>query len=623
MLNEDTVRDEPLEAASPIEPPEAEIDATLIDADLDMVLPIEPPEPEIDATLIDADLDMVLPIESPEPETDATLIDADLDMVLPIESPEPEIDATLIDVDLDMVSPIESPEPEIDATLIDVELEIALPVETPEPEPVADDDDQAPVETEPQIFDLTPEMRKTSAGDDPPPVVPAISVEDQEPDGTDDGAAVDEEPAEIAPPVPDKDPTPDSERGIVDFADVTGRRFAVSGKDSADEMLAQAWHQLAAFNDLSQVMGTTDTLDSLVNLLIERLPKAIPNAQRGAILLKDDRGELLLKAHWPLGDHTVNMIWIRRAYDEREHFIWTAPDESDTNGGMPKRDVFHLVQSAIYVPLLSGKQVLGVMVVENNFTRNAFAATDLALMRAIASQVAVFVKDHVSGQERQQETPILPVLYRQFPPEMASRIFGDGSRPRIRSERVDPVTILASNVHRFTDLTEKMKPGDVVRMLNEMLDAFFPIIFRFDGVVNKTIDDSLLAVFGSPEKDDRQWEKAVQAALEMQQAVDMIREGRKVRQRSVFDVGISAHTGEAIHGLIGSPERTEYTVIGDSVNRAFMYCDAAGPGEVVISKEVYERVYHFVDVELKTTGPMHPDMEPDHAVYVVKGLKEK
>jgi len=108
----------------------------------------------------------------------------------------------------------------------------------------------------------------------------------------------------------------------------------------------------------------------------------------------------------------------------------------------------------------------------------------------------------------------------------------------------------------------------------------------------------------------------------MQQAVRMIAGGRKVRKLPVFHIGISVHTGEAIHGLIGSPERTEYTVFGETINSAFMYCDAAGPGEVIISKAVYERVYHFVEVELKTTGSMHPGMEPDHAVYVVKGLKK-
>jgi len=168
-----------------------------------------------------------------------------------------------------------------------------------------------------------------------------------------------------------------------------------------------------------------------------------------------------------------------------------------------------------------------------------------------------------------------------------------------------------------------MQPDDVVRMLNEIFDAFVPIIFENDGIVDKYVGDSVLAVFGSPEKDENQCEKAVRTALEMQKAVRKLSEGRKVRRLLVFDVGISIHTGEVIHGFIGSSERLEYTVIGDTVNRASRYCAGAGPGEIIISQSVYERIYHLVKVKPKTNRTKHPDVEPDLHAYIVTGLKDK
>ena len=427
---------------------------------------------------------------------------------------------------------------------------------------------------------------------------------------------------ESIPTVSEPEPIPLSEGTIIDFTNVTTHPFAVSGKGSADEMLTQSWQQLTAFNDLCQMLSGAETLDSLVQILVENLRKAIPNAQRGAVLLPDERGELLLKAHWPPGDHSVSMTWIKRAYHRREPFIWSAPPESSPEGDTPQSALYYSVQSAIYVPLWLGDQVLGVMYVDNHYTREAFFATDLELMRAIANHVAMFVRDHVLRQDLQREEKLTAHMSRQFSPKIAQRIFGKDSRLRIGGEWADPVTILVSDVRSFTALSAKMEPEDVVRMLNEMFDAFVPIIFDYDGVVDKYVGDSVLAVFGSPEKDDRQCEKAVQAALEMQQAVYKLGEGRKVRRLPVFEVGISVHTGAVIHGFIGSSERMEYTVIGDTVNRASRYCDGAAAGEVVISKTAYERVYQLVNVEPKIIRTKHPDIEPDLEAFIVKGLKK-
>ena len=369
------------------------------------------------------------------------------------------------------------------------------------------------------------------------------------------------------------------------------------------------------------MLSAADTLDSLVQILVEYLQKAIPNAQRGAVLLPGERGELLLKAHWPQGDHSISMTWIKRAYDRCEPFIWSAAAESHTGNETPESAIYYSVQSALYVPLLLGEQVLGVMCVDNYLTHEAFSGTDLELMRAIANQVAMFVRDHILRKDLKREEELRSHLSRQFSPKIAKRICATDSRLRAGGERVDPVTILVTDVRSFTALSAEMEPDEVVRMLNEMFDAFVPIVFEHDGVVDKYVGDSVLAVFGSPEKDDDQCEKAVKAALEMQRAVRKLGEGRKVRRLPVFDVGISVHTGAVIHGFIGSAERLEYTVIGDTVNRASRYCNGAAAGEVVISQTVYERVYHLVNVQPKVIKTKHPEIEADLKAFVVKDLK--
>ena len=426
---------------------------------------------------------------------------------------------------------------------------------------------------------------------------------------------------ESAPPPPEPSPVAECKGTIIDLTDVTARPYAVSGKGTSKEMLTQSWRQLTAFNDLCQMLAGADTLESLVQILVKHLQKAIPNAQRGAVLLPDEQGELLLKAYWPRGEHSVSMTWIKRAYDRREPFLWSAPPENCTDSDMPQSAIFHKVKSAVYVPLLLAEEVLGVMCVDNFYTREAFFATDLELMRAIANQVAMFIRDRVLRKDLQREEELRSHLFRQFSPKIAQRIFAKDKHLRIGGERVNPVTILISDVRGFTALSKKMNPDDVVRMLNEMFDAFVPIIFEHDGVVDKYVGDSVLAVFGSPEKDDQQCAKAVQAALKMQEAVHKLGESRRWRRLPVFEVGIGVHTGEVIHGFIGSSERMEYTVIGDTVNQASRYCDGAGADEVIISKTVHERIYRLVMVQPRTIKTKHPEAEPDLEAFVVTGLK--
>jgi class 3 adenylate cyclase/pSer/pThr/pTyr-binding forkhead associated (FHA) protein len=400
------------------------------------------------------------------------------------------------------------------------------------------------------------------------------------------------------------------------FSEVEGERV--------DDSQRQVWHKLKALNNFIQALGTDTTIESLGQLLLQELRHAIPNAQRGALLLPDENGKLLLKAHWPPGEHSVSMTFIDQAFKRREAFIWAASKPSDsTAGDAPQSAIYYDVQSAIYLPLLSGEEVLGVMYVDNYFIRDAFSLTDFELLRAIANQVAMFLKDHVLRKDLQRGELLRSNLLRQYSPKVADKIFKKCSRLQRGGEEVEPVTILVSDVRGFTALSSKMEPNEVVYAINEMFDAFVPIISDLDGVVDKYVGDSVLAIFGSPENDPHQWEKAVQAAVKMQEAMRMLGEGRRIRRLPVFEVGIGIHTGKVIHGFIGSSERIEFTVIGDTVNHAARFCDGAGPGQIIISKKVFERVYSIVEVDPVTIVTKHPEKEPNLQAYLVKRLREK
>jgi len=399
------------------------------------------------------------------------------------------------------------------------------------------------------------------------------------------------------------------------------RRYVVSSAMQTDPGSLSAG-PLETLSTLSTSIGGAESLADLMPVLEEELPLMIPNATRGAVLLPDGRGKLLLKAHWPQGEHSVSMTWVKQAFDNRQAFLWSVPEEDAAAEATLHSAYFYKVQSAIYVPLTAGQEVLGVIYVDNHLIRDAFETADLELMKVLAAQVAQFIKHRVLNREDNRQTDMRSIFMRQFPPKVAERLAGKYSREKIGGERADPVTILVSDVRNFTALSAQMDPDAVVRMINEMFDALVPIVFEFDGVVDKFVGDSVLAVFGSPEPDDQQWEKAVRAALEMQNAIRMLGEGRRARRLPEFEIGISVHSGEVIHGFIGSQQRTEYTIIGDAVNKASRFCDGAGPGEIVISEPVFEQVFDFVDVVPKSIKTKHADVEPTLKAYVVKGIRD-
>jgi adenylate cyclase len=106
----------------------------------------------------------------------------------------------------------------------------------------------------------------------------------------------------------------------------------------------------------------------------------------------------------------------------------------------------------------------------------------------------------------------------------------------------------------------------------------------------------------------------------MQEAIQKLGEARAESGLPVCQVGIGIHTGAVLHGFIGPEEYMEYTVIGDPVNRASRYCDGAGPGEIIISRAVFERVADLVETTPKSIKPKHPDTESDLEAFVVKGI---
>lgn len=390
--------------------------------------------------------------------------------------------------------------------------------------------------------------------------------------------------------------------------------------------LAAIRRRLLAFYELGIALGTMEAVEPLLEAVIEHLCKVIPDAQRGALLLLQEDHKLLPKAYVPEDTQpAVSFNLARLAIEKQEAFTWRRGTAGET-GRLFDSVIEHGTQSAMYAPLVWRDEVLGVMFVDNSDKNNAFDDDDLRLLMAMANQAAMFVKNHALQRALRHQEVVRSNLLRQFSPQVAERLermIMERDQLQLGGERAEPVTILTSDVRGFTALSAQMEPNEVVQMLNELFGACIPIIFKYRGAVDKYVGDAILAVFGSPHPDDRQWENALSAAMEMQQAIQKLGEARQQQGLPICQVGIGIHTGAVLHGFIGSEEHMEYTVIGDTVNRAARYCDGARPGEIVVSPAVFKHISDLVEVAPKSIRPKHPETEAHLKAYVVKGWKRK
>jgi len=405
---------------------------------------------------------------------------------------------------------------------------------------------------------------KTAASEASPPPesseAPAVPAGGTPPDASPRGAPVKAAPEPPASPAAGP-------------ADIAPREPPVAVVEAAAPMpdlvlsggsIEAARLRLSAVYDLCTSLGEIDNPEALYASLLEHLNRAFADVGshvRSGLLVGPD---LILKAFRPEGrPPTCSLTLARHVVAQKKGCLWqeTAPEGLDPSVSLVQSGV----RSAMYAPLIWKGEVLGVLYLDADSPAAVFDREDLRLLQVIATQAAMFIKNLSLQHVLQREALVKTRLLAQFPRAIAERLAKQTGRLAGWSERIEEVTALFADVRGFTKMTSAMEPDEVVHMLNDMFHDLTPIVLQHGGTVDKYVGDAMLAVFGSPDPDERQWEHAVQAAMEMQAAIRHLADGRW-RGKPVFRIGVGIHTGPVIHGFIGAPERMDYTVIGSTIN---------------------------------------------------------
>lgn len=154
------------------------------------------------------------------------------------------------------------------------------------------------------------------------------------------------------------------------------------------------------------------------------------------------------------------------------------------------------------------------------------------------------------------------------------------------------ITALFTDLAGFTSIAETMTAQDLVALLNDYLTHMSGAISQHAGVLDKFIGDAIVAFWGAPVDDDLHAQHAVYCALAMQQTLQQLRAVWQQRGLPLLTMRIGINTGYAVVGNVGSIDRLDYTMIGDTVNLAARLEGANKyyGSEILISQYTYERI---------------------------------
>jgi adenylate cyclase len=346
---------------------------------------------------------------------------------------------------------------------------------------------------------------------------------------------------------------------------------------------------------LIAVRPVEEVLQQVMDIVFDHVP-----ADRGFLMLQEEGSSKLVpmvikhrNASAASGDQakiSISKTIADRVVKDRVSIL-TSDALVDPRFGAGDSIRFHGIRSAMCAPLWNKDQVIGIIHVDSPMLTNCFTLNDLDLLTALANYAAVAVERARLNQKIVAEEKKRERLGRFLSPQVTNRILAtsDSQSATLGVPEVRDVSVLFADIVGFTSMSEKMSPAAVALLLSDYLSRMTDVVFKYEGTLDKYIGDALMAVFGAPLDMPDHAERAIKVALEMRERLEEFNSERK--EGPTIRIRIGINSGKAVAGEIGSINKKEYTVLGDTVNTASrLESSVAKPGIIVIGENTYAAV---------------------------------
>jgi len=244
------------------------------------------------------------------------------------------------------------------------------------------------------------------------------------------------------------------------------------------------------------------------------------------------------------------------------------------------------INTIVVAQLYSAERLHGLLLIKPADIHYVWRSNDRNLLQTLATLFAQALENQQLQAQRLER--LRADLQRYMAPPLVEQLLSEGGFGEA-SER--DIVVLFADLRGFTALSENLAPQVVVKqILNRFFDEMTAVLYRYDAIIDKFLGDGLMAVFGSVRPLPNDAERAMNAAIDMQQTFAKLQTEWQASFGYAIGLGIGMSCGRAVVGNIGSAQRMDYTVIGDVVNTASRLVGIAEAGQIIITQPLAQRL---------------------------------
>lgn len=391
------------------------------------------------------------------------------------------------------------------------------------------------------------------------------------------------------------------DQGVLESLNIDDLEQQLLGKPGEGGVVADLGVALDLFKNAAETLLTGSSLSEVTQGAIDLALRSLPIDRGFLSLVEND--QLIPHATGSregLGGNRrmqLSRTIARQVLDDHRAVLIRDTGNMDNLSTADSIIQMHIL-SAMCAPLVVQGEVVGILYVDCIESGKPLEPEHLDLISVLALMVSSALEQSRLHQSVEVEKRRRKELSCRLSPNVVERVLAGESQ--LGSMEAD-ITVLFADLVGFTAMSEKMAPREVVDLLNELFEELTAEVFLEDGTLDKYIGDALIAFFGAPEQQDDHPARAVRTALGMQ---------NRIREMSAqhpdwppLSMRIGINSGPAVVGDIGSIQRSDYTVIGDTVNIASrLESQVAKAGDVVIGPATAQSCGHqFLLEEMQET----------------------